>query len=566
MSSTRQAATAAIEKAGIVAVIRIKDPAKLQAVVDAISEGGIRALEVTMTVPGAIELIAGLAPKMPPGFLLGAGTVLDAATALKVIDAGAQFIVSPVFRREVIDACHSRDVAVTPGCFTPTEILDAWDAGADIVKVFPATALGPGYIKDVRAPLPHVKLMPTGGVTLDNAGDWIAAGAVAVGVGSALTDAKAIEAGNFAVLRSNAERIVRSVRVALGEARPLSLTMPKVVTFGEIMLRLSPPGFERFLQTQQFVATFGGGEANVAVCLAAFGIDSYYVTRLPKHEIGEAAVRALRAEGVRTDYIVRGGDRIGIYYAEAGASQRASTVIYDRARSAISEMEADAVDWAAVFAGAQWYHVTGITPALGDKGVAATARSIKAARAAGVRISVDLNFRKKLWTEKKAQEIMGPLMRDVDVVIANEEDLQSVLGVHVPGTDVTSGQLNFAGFQEAAERVTRDFGPPMVAITLRESVSASDNGWSAALWDASTRSMHRSQRYDVRLVDRIGGGDSFAGGLIYGLVTGRTPQDSLRFAVAASALKQTIPGDFNRVTVAEVDRLAGGDASGRVQR
>jgi 2-dehydro-3-deoxygluconokinase len=342
--------------------------------------------------------------------------------------------------------------------------------------------------------------------------------------------------------------------------------MPKVVTFGEIMLRLSPPGFERFLQTPQFVATFGGGEANVAVCLAAFGIDSYYVTRLPKHEIGEAAVRALRAEGVRTDYIVRGGDRIGIYYAEAGASQRASTVIYDRARSAISEMEADAVDWAAVFVGAQWYHVTGITPALGDKGVAATARSIKAARAAGVRISVDLNFRKKLWTEKKAQEIMGPLMRDVDVVIANEEDLQSVLGVHVPGTDVTSGQLNIAGFQDAAERVTRDFGPPMVAITLRESVSASDNGWSAALWDASTRSMHRSQRYDVRLVDRIGGGDSFAGGLIYGLVTGRTPQDSLRFAVAASALKQTIPGDFNRVTVAEVDRLAGGDASGRVQR
>ena len=221
--------------------------------------------------------------------------------------------------------------------------------------------------------------------------------------------------------------------------------MPKVVTFGEIMLRLSPPGFERFLQTQQFVATFGGGEANVAVCLAAFGIDSYYVTRLPKHEIGEAAVRALRAEGVRTDYIVRGGDRIGIYYAEAGASQRASTVIYDRARSAISEMEADAVDWAAVFAGAQWYHVTGITPALGDKGVAATARSIKAARAAGVRISVDLNFRKKLWTEKKAQEIMGPLMRDVDVVIANEEDLQSVLGVHVPGTDVTSGQLELRG-------------------------------------------------------------------------------------------------------------------------
>jgi 2-dehydro-3-deoxygluconokinase len=342
--------------------------------------------------------------------------------------------------------------------------------------------------------------------------------------------------------------------------------MHKVITFGEIMLRLSPPGFERFLQTPQFVATFGGGEANVAVSLAQFGLDSYYVTRLPKHEIGEAAVRALRAEGVRTDYILRGGDRVGIYYAETGASQRASTVIYDRARSAISEMEPDAVDWPTVFSGAQWFHVTGITPALGDKGTAATKRSLEAARAAGVRVSVDLNYRKKLWTEKRAQEVMGPLMRHVDLVIANEEDLQSVLGVHVPGTDVTSGQLNIEGFQQAAERVTRDFGPPMVAITLRESVSASDNGWSAALWDASTGSMHRSQRYDVRLVDRIGGGDSFAGGLIYGLVTGRAPQDALRFAVAASALKQTIPGDFNRSTVAEIDRLAGGDASGRVQR
>jgi 2-dehydro-3-deoxygluconokinase len=314
------------------------------------------------------------------------------------------------------------------------------------------------------------------------------------------------------------------------------------------------------------VATFGGGEANAAVSLAQFGLDSYYVTRLPTHEIGEAAVRALRAEGVRTDYILRGGDRIGIYYAEIGASQRASTVIYDRARSAISEMDADAVDWAKVFAGAAWYHVTGITPALGDKGTAATAASIKAAKAAGVRISVDLNFRKKLWTEKRAQEVMGPLMRDVDVVIANEEDLQSVLGVHVPGTDVTSGQLNIEGFRAAAERVTRDFGPTMVAITLRESVSASDNGWSAVLWESATDTLHRSQRYDVRLVDRIGGGDSFAGGLIYGLVTGRGPLEALRFAVAASALKQTIPGDFNRVGVADVDRLVGGDASGRVQR
>ena len=342
--------------------------------------------------------------------------------------------------------------------------------------------------------------------------------------------------------------------------------MSRVVTFGEIMLRLSPPGFERFLQSPVLGATFGGGEANVAVCLAQFGLESEYITRLPAHAIGEAAIRALRAEGVQTSRILRGGSRIGVYYAEAGASQRASVVIYDRARSAISEMEPDAVDWHAALTGAAWFHTTGITPALGDKAAEATRRALKSAKSLGVPVSVDLNYRKKLWTEKQAQAVMGPLMRDVDVVIANEEDLQSVLGVHVPGTDVTSGHLNVDGFREAAEQVGREFGPQTVAITLRESVSASDNGWSALLWEGATKTLHRSQRYDVRLIDRIGGGDSFAGGLIYGLVTGRPPEAALRFAVASSALKQSIPGDFNRVSVDEVDKLVSGDGSGRVQR
>jgi 2-dehydro-3-deoxyphosphogluconate aldolase/(4S)-4-hydroxy-2-oxoglutarate aldolase len=213
----REQVLEAVERAGIVAVIRIKEPERLKAVVDAIAEGGVRVLEVTMTVPNAVKLIADLAPRMPAGFLLGAGTVVDAVTARQVIDAGARFIVSPVFRQEVIDACHARDVSAMPGCFSPTEILNAWDGGADVVKVFPATALGPGYIKDVRAPLPQVKLMPTGGVTLDNAGDWIRAGAVAVGVGTSLLDAKAIAAGNYEVLRANAERIVNNVHSALAE-------------------------------------------------------------------------------------------------------------------------------------------------------------------------------------------------------------------------------------------------------------------------------------------------------------------------------------------------------------
>ncbi len=332
------------------------------------------------------------------------------------------------------------------------------------------------------------------------------------------------------------------------------------------MLRLSPPGFERLLQSPLLVATYGGGEANVAVSLAQFGLDSYYVTRLPSHAIGDGAIKALRAEGVRTDFVLRGGDRVGIYFAEAGASQRASTVIYDRARSAISELEPGTVTWGPIFEGAGWFHTTGITPALGASAATCTREALEAARAAGARTSLDLNFRKKLWTEKQAQAVMRPLMPLVDVVIANEEDIQSVLGLHVEGTDVTTGQLNLEAYHAVAREITTTFGCSQVAITLRESVSASDNGWSAVLYDKTAAAFHRSQHYDVRLVDRIGGGDSFAGGLIYGLATGRTPEASLRFAVAASALKQTIPGDFNRVSVAEVDRLAAGDASGRVQR
>jgi 2-dehydro-3-deoxygluconokinase len=304
----------------------------------------------------------------------------------------------------------------------------------------------------------------------------------------------------------------------------------------------------------------------VAVSLAQFGLESHFVTRLPAHPVGDAVVRALRAEGVHTGQIARGGSRVGIYFTEAGASQRASTVIYDRAHSAISEIPDDAVNWDLVMAGAAWFHVTGITPALGERAAAATQASILAARRAGARISVDLNFRKKLWTEAQAQAVMRPLMADVDVVIANEEDLQSVLGIHVKGADVTSGTLNVDAYRDAAAAVTETLGPALVAITLRESLSASDNGWSALLFDSEAGVCHRSQRYSVRVVDRIGAGDSFAAGLIYGLLQQWTGETALAFAVGASALKHTIPGDFNRVSVTEVQQLVAGDGSGRVQR
>lgn len=340
----------------------------------------------------------------------------------------------------------------------------------------------------------------------------------------------------------------------------------RTVCFGEIMLRLSPPGFERLFQSPALGATFGGGEANVAVSLAHFGVDSRYVTRLPQHAIGEAALRALRAEGVNVDHVQRGGSRLGIYFAESGASQRPSEVIYDRAHSAISEIAPGSVPWAEVLAGVDWLHWTGITPALSAQAAAVTAEAIAEARRRGTRVSVDLNFRKKLWSEAQAQSTMRSLVEGADIIIANEEDLQSVLGVAVANTDVTRGTIDVEAYRAAAETVARQFTAARVAITLRESLSASDNGWSAVMFDAAAGTFHHSQRYAVRIVDRIGGGDSFAAGLIFGLGQRWSAEPALRFAVAASALKQTIPGDFNRVSVADVERLASGDGSGRVQR
>jgi 2-dehydro-3-deoxygluconokinase len=342
--------------------------------------------------------------------------------------------------------------------------------------------------------------------------------------------------------------------------------MPKTVCFGEIMLRLSPPGYERLLQSPTLNATFGGGEANVAVSLAHFGCDSHYVTRLPANPLGDAAIRTLRAEGVQVGHIVRGGSRIGIYFAETGASQRASAVVYDRSHAAISELEPGTVPWHDIFAGASWFHWTGITPALSPSAAACTRGAIEAARSAGCRVSVDLNYRRKLWSEQEAQRTMRPLMSLVDVVIANEEDLQAVLGIEVPQTNVTESTLSIAGFRDAAERVARIFGVKYVAVTLRESFSASENGWSAVAFDSVGNRFFESQRYIVRLVDRIGGGDSFAAGLIHGLLTDQSLESALQLAVGASALKQTIPGDFNRVSLQEVESLVAGNASGRVQR
>ena len=338
----------------------------------------------------------------------------------------------------------------------------------------------------------------------------------------------------------------------------------RVITFGEIMLRLAPEGYYRFVQANNFGATYGGGEANVAVSLANYGFDAAFVTKLPKHEIGQAAVNELRRYGVDTSTITRGGDRVGIYYLETGASMRPSKVIYDRAHSAIAEADAADFDFDAIMEGADWFHWSGITPAISDKAAELTRLACEAAKRHGVTVSVDLNFRKKLWTKEKAQSIMKPLMQFVDVCIGNEEDAELCLGFK-PDADVEAGHTDAEGYKGIFQQMMKEFGFKYVVSTLRESFSATHNGWKAMIYNGEE--FYTSKRYDIDpIIDRVGGGDSFSGGIIHGLMTKPNQGAALEFAVAASALKHTINGDFNLVSVEEVEALAGGDASGRVQR
>lgn len=340
--------------------------------------------------------------------------------------------------------------------------------------------------------------------------------------------------------------------------------MSKIVTLGEIMLRLSPEGNSRFVQVDSFDVIWGGGEANVAVSCANYGHNAYFVSKLPKHEIGQAAVNALRRYGVNTDFIARGGDRVGIYYCETGASMRPSKVIYDRAHSAIAEAKPEDFDFDAIMEGADWFHWSGITPAISDAAAELTRLACEAAKRHGVTVSVDLNFRKKLWTTEKAQQVMRPLMKHVDVCIGNEEDAELCLGFK-PDADVEAGETSAEGYRGIFRAMAEEFGFKYVVSTLRESFSATHNGWKAMIYNGTD--FYESRRYDINpIVDRVGGGDSFSGGLIHGLLTMSTQGEALEFAVAASALKHTVPGDFNLVSIAEVEALAGGNANGRVQR
>ena len=338
----------------------------------------------------------------------------------------------------------------------------------------------------------------------------------------------------------------------------------KTITFGEVMLRLATPGHLRLNQTPVLEMTFGGGEANVAVSLALLGEEAGFVTRLPKNDVAEACIQKIRGLGVDTSKILRGGERVGIYFLESGASQRASTVTYDRAHSSISEIDPASLKWEEILKGADWFHFTGITPALSDKAAQASLEGAKAAKKLGLTVSCDLNFRKKLWSSEKASQVMAPIMEFVDICIANEEDAEKVFGVKAGATEVTEGKLDHSRYVEVATKLTERFKFKGVAITLRESFSASHNGWSGLYFTGGKAGF--SRRYDLEIVDRVGGGDSFAAGLIYALGKKKSPQDAIEFAVAASCLKHSISGDFNLVKLSEVEALLAGDGSGRVQR
>lgn len=338
----------------------------------------------------------------------------------------------------------------------------------------------------------------------------------------------------------------------------------KFVCFGEIMGRINPLGYQRFVQADTYEISYGGGEANVAVSLANYGKDASFVTKVPDNDISKSALRGLKAHDVDVSDVVFGGERLGLYFVEKGASQRPSKVIYDRKYSSISMAEKGDFDWKKILDGACWFHFTGITPALSDNAAEICLDALKTAKEMGVKVSCDLNFRKNLWTSEKAGKVMGELMPYVDVAIANEEDCEKVFGIKAENTDITGGSLSHEGYKQVAKTLSEKFDIPTVAITLRGSISANDNNWAAMLYKDGE--YYFSKNYLIHIVDRVGGGDSFGGGLIYALTEGYSNQDVIEFAVAASALKHTIEHDFNEVTVAEVKTLMSGDGSGRVQR
>ena len=568
-----------IKECRMIPVIALDNVSDAKPLAKALYDGGLPCAEVTFRREGADLCIKAMKEEYPD-MLVGAGTVLSKEQVDAALNAGAEFIVSPGLDEAIVSYCIEKNICVIPGVSTASDVAKAYSLGLKVVKFFPAEAAGGvKMLKALSAPYNMMTFMPTGGISKDNMASYYALKNVIACGGSFMIDAKAIKEGNFDKIKNLTKEVVEAINALNGNDSnkennafdsqkkniDLSgLSDKKVITFGELMLRLAPEGYLRFVQADTFEATFGGGEANVSISLANFGMNTSFVTKLPAHEIGQMSVNSLRKYGVDTSLIVRGGKRVGIYYLEKGASQRASKVIYDRAGSAIAEASKSDFDWDKIFEGAGWFHFTGITPALSDELADIALEACKKAKEKGIIVSCDLNYRNKLWSKEKAGEVMGRLCKYVDVCISNEEDANDVFKIKAPDTDVTAGEINSEGYKYVAEELKKRFGFSYVAITLRESISASDNRWGAMLYDGND--FYFSKKYNVHIVDRVGGGDSFGAGLIYSLTHNASPKDAIEFAVAASCLKHSIEGDYNFVSVDEVNKLAKGDASGRVQR
>jgi len=540
-------------------------------------------LEIAFRSASAMEGVKAVMKKYP-GALILAGTVMTEKQAVQAVESGVSGVVSADYIPRVLEVCVKNDVMCVPGGLNDAgkqlvHKAELYDCDLDklkekypyqwIYKLFPARTATQSNMELASAwkgPYKGLKLVYTGGVSENNLSAMVKQDPDGIFCGSALT--KAIDEPEK--MKKEAEKWLAIIhgqhQKKQAEIKSEKKMSPKakVVTFGEIMLRLAPPEHLRFVQTDTFDATFGGAEANTSVAFANYGLDSCFVTALPNHEIGLAAVNSLRKYGVDTSFVICGGKRVGIYFLEHGASQRPSKVIYDRAGSSISEISPEQIDWEKVFEEANWFHFSGITPALSDSAAQTTLEALKAAQAMGVTVSVDLNYRKKLWSTKKAQEVMTGLMEYVDIAVGNEEDADCVFGIKAGASDVAAGKLDIEGYKSVAEQMLKRFGLKKVAITLRQSLSASDNIWSACLYNG--KDFYISDKYEIHLVDRVGGGDSFCSGLIYGLIAGKSDKEALAFGVAASCLCQTIHGDFNLVSAKEVELLAGGDTSGRVQR
>ncbi len=568
----------------LIALLAPESTAQCLAVYDALDPLGV-VLEVALRSEAALAGLAALRRERP-GALVLAGTVLTREQARAALEAGAAGVVSADYIPAVVEECVRRDVMCVPGGLA--------DAGKQLVqkaelygctladlkekhphqwiyKLFPALAGAAMNVELARAwrgVYRDLVVIHTGGVTADNLERVARADPQGIVCASAL-GAHAADPERLAREVRAWQAVLRGEEVARAAPRRPAAMPPQqqagaVVTFGEIMLRLSPPHGERLRQATVLDARFGGAEANVAASLAQFGRPARFVSALPQSDLGEAALDRLRALGVDTSHVLRRGKRMGIYFLEHGAAQRPSRVLYDRAGSALAEIGAGDIDWTEVFRGARWFHWSGITPALSPGCAAALLEALCAAKAAGVTVSADINYRSRLWTREQAQAVMAPLMEHVDLAVGNEADAADVFGIRAAGSDAEAGRLDAAGYRDVARRLAERFGLERVAITLRESLSASDNDWSACLLHG--KDFHLSRKHRVHVVDRVGTGDACCAGLIHALLDGKDDAAALEFAVAAACLKHTVEGDFNSTSLAEVEALAGGKAAGRVER